>query len=580
MISYSNHEQPTMKKHIISAYGDKLIHLHVKEEEKRQQLKRKINTLPSLQLSLRSVCDLELLATGAFSPLTQFMNKANYETVMHLMRLKNGMLFPIPITLPVHDGEKLHLDTEVCLRSPNNEPLAIMRIEEIYPWEYKTEAQLVYGTTDQRHPMVAEMASWGSHYISGHLTVLQLPTHYDFASLRMTPHQVRHQLEAMGASDVVAFQTRNPIHRAHEELTKRAAEQVKGILLLHPVVGVTKPGDVEYYKRAQIYTALYKTYYDHKTTMLGVLPLAMRMAGPKEALWHGIIRRNYGANHFIVGRDHAGPGVDSQGKPFYEPYAAQELFAKHSEELGVCMVAFSEMVYIPAKKQYREIASLPKRTKYLSLSGTEVRDKYLAKGIPLPTWFTRPEVSTILSQAYPPMHQRGFCVWFTGLPSSGKTTIAEILLSFLKERGREVSLLDGDVVRTHLSKGLGFSKEDRDINILRIGFVASEIVKHNGAVLCAAVSPYENAREQVRQMMKDTAFILVHVHAPRSVCEKRDVKGLYKQARLGLIKGFTGVDDPYEIPKSPELSLSTVKTTPEKNAKVILDYLQKKQYIR
>jgi sulfate adenylyltransferase len=568
------------KKTIIQPYGGKLIDLIIQQKDKRQDLLKKINRLPSIQLSPRSMCDLELLSTGAFSPLQGFMNKTDYTHVINTMRLHNGILFPIPITLPVHNTENIHLDNEICLRSLNNEPLAVMRVEEIYTWDFVTEAQMVYKTTDPRHPMVAEMASWGPYYVSGHIAVIQPPTHYDFASFRMTPKQVRNKLENLQASDVVAFQTRNPMHRAHEELTKKAAEQVGGILLLHPVVGVTKPGDVEYYRRVQIYKALYEKYYDKNKTILSLLPLAMRMAGPKEALWHGLIRRNYGVNHFIVGRDHAGPGLDSKGKPFYGPYEAQELFLKYSSELGVNMVPFSEMVYVPKTKQYHEVKSLRKKTTYISLSGTQVREQYLSKGTPLPTWFTRPEVNEILSEAYPPMRRRGFCVWFTGLPSAGKTTIAEILITLLKERGREVTTLDGDVVRTHLSKGLGFSKEDRDTNILRIGFVASEIVKHNGAVLCAAVSPYQSTREQVRQMMKEGAFILVYVHAPISVCEKRDVKGLYKKARLGIIKGFTGIDDPYEMPKSPEISLSTVHTTPEKNANKIIDYLVAKEYIR
>ena len=568
----------TLKK-IISYYGNKPVNL-LANSFKRDELLHTINNIPSIQLSFRSLCDLELLSTGALSPINRFMNKVDYIHVINTMRLHNGMLVAIPITLPVRDTENLHLDSEVCLRSPNNEALAIMRIEEIYTWDFVTETQMVYKTADSRHPMVAEMASWGPYYISGHISVVQSPTHYDFASLRMTPSQVRNRLERIAALDVVAFQTRNPMHRAHEELTKKAAERVGGMLLLHPVVGVTKPGDVEYYRRVQIYKVLYEKYYDKNKTILSLLPLAMRMAGPREALWHGLIRRNYGANYFIVGRDHAGPGLDSKGKPFYGPYEAQELFSKHSDELGVNMIPFSEMVYVPKTKQYREVNSLSKRTKYVSLSGTQVRDQYLAKGIPLPSWFTRTEVNDILSQAYPPMHRRGFCVWFTGLPCAGKTTIAEIVVTLLKEKSREVTLLDGDVVRTHLSKGLGFSKEDRDTNILRIGFMASEIVKHNGAVVCAAVSPYQSAREQVRQMMKDGSFILVYIHAPQSVCEKRDVKGLYKKARLGIIKGFTGVDDPYETPVSPEISVSTVHKKPEENANKIIDYLLAKKYIR
>jgi sulfate adenylyltransferase len=387
---------------------------------------------------------------------------------------------------------------------------------------------------------------------------------------------VREALEAMGSSNVVFFQTRNPMHRIHEELTKRAAEQVEGSLVIHPVVGMTKPGDVDHYTRVRVYRALVENYYDKSKTLLSLLPLAMRMAGPREAVWHAIIRRNFGATHFIVGRDHAGPGKDGSGKPFYGPYDAQELLAKHEEEVGVQMVPFKELLYLADDGRYVEAGTEPKGARILNISGTQVRDDYLAKGSYLPEWFTRRETSEILMEMYPPRHKQGFCLWFTGLSGSGKSTIAQIVTSMLMEHGRQVTVLDGDVVRTHLSKGLGFSRDDRDTNILRIGFVAGELVRQHGAVICAAISPFAAARNESRKLVGEDRFIEVYVNTPVEVCEERDVKGLYAKARRGEIKGFTGVDDPYEAPRNPEMTLSTVKVTPEQNARLIIQYLEER----
>jgi len=563
---------------LILPYGNTLVNLVVSGEV-RNDLVRRANELSSIQLSPRCLCDLELLATGAFSPLDRFMGKADYTRVLEEMRLADDTLFPIPITLPVVDGETIRIGNEIALRSPKNELMAIMLVEEVFQWDRDLEAAQVYRTTDVRHPLVAEMASWGKFYISGPLKVLELPKRYDFPDLRRTPVEVRSLLNRLRCPDVVAFQTRNPIHRAHEELTKRAADKIGGTLLLHPVVGLTKPGDIDHYTRVRSYKILVEKHYDSHRTVLSLLPLAMRFAGPKEALWHAIIRRNYGANYFIVGRDHASPGRDSNGNPFYGPYEAQELLAKFSSELGVKMVPYKELVYLPEEDRYEEVHRVPQGKKAISLSGTEVREEYLGNGKPLPAWFTRPEVAAILSQAYPPRHQQGFCVWFTGLPCAGKSTIAEILAVMLMGHGRQVTLLDGDVVRTHLSKGLGFSKADRDTNILRIGFVASEIARHDGAVICAAVSPYSATRNQVHSMVGEERFIMVFVDTPLEVCESRDLKGLYQKARRGEIKGFTGVDDPYEDPVAPEITLTTTDCSPEDNARKIVMYLMEKGFL-
>ncbi|MEA3340615.1 MAG: bifunctional sulfate adenylyltransferase/adenylylsulfate kinase [Chloroflexota bacterium] len=564
---------------LIPPYGGELVDLLVSPEE-LARLKGYANKLPSIQLSTRAVCDLELLAVGAFSPLDRFMGKKNYQRVLDEMRLTNDHLFPIPITLPMEPGPAIRLGQEIALRNDKNNLLAVMTIEEIYEWDRAEAAQKVFGSLDLRHPLVAEMHRWGKLNISGRLRVLQLPPHYDFQNLRRTPAETRARLKSFGHQNVVAFQTRNPLHRVHEELTKRAAEEVGGALLLHPVVGMTRPGDVDHYTRVRTYKALTERYYDSDRILLSLLPLAMRLAGPREAVWHALIRRNYGANHLIVGRDHAGPGKDSKGDPFYGPYDAQELAEKHSEELGVKIVPFRMLVYLPDEERYEEITKVPEGAKTASISGTQVREEYLNNGRKLPDWFTRPEVAEILSESYPPRHKQGVCIWFTGLSGSGKSTTAEVLTVLLQEYGRHVTMLDGDVVRTHLSKGLGFSKEDRDINIHRIGFVAAEIVRHGGTAICAAVSPYRATRNDVRNLVGKEHYVEVFVDTPLEVCEERDVKGLYAQARRGEIKNFTGIDDPYESPRHAEIELDTVSRTAEGNAHQILDYLIEQGFVR
>ncbi len=564
---------------LIPPYGGRLVNL-LAPEEARAELRARATNLPSLQLSPRAVCDLELLAVGGFSPLDRFVGQADYLRVVEAMRLADGHLFPIPVTLPVDRNQEVHLDQEIALRDEKNNLLAIIRVEEAYPWDLEHAARHVFGTEDPRHPLVAEMHRWGEVNISGPLTVLQLPVHYDFRRLRLTLQETRDRLAELGRENVVAFQTRNPLHRVHEELTKQAIACLDATLLLHPVVGMTKPGDVDYFTRVRTYRALAEAYYRPDRILLALLPLAMRLAGPREALWHALIRRNYGANHLIVGRDHASPGLDSNGLPFYPPYAAQRLLEEHAEELGVQPVPFEELVYLPEADRFVEASSLAPEAKPLRISGTQVREEYLKVGRPLPAWFTRPEVAEILAEAHPPRHRQGFCVWFTGLSGAGKSTTAEILTVLLLERGRQVTVLDGDVVRTHLSRGLGFSKEDRDINIRRIGFVASEIVRHGGAVICAAVSPYRATRNDVRNMVGGDHFIEVFVDTPLEVCEARDAKGLYARARRGEIRGFTGIDDPYEPPENPELVLDTVNFTPEENARQVLEYLVSEGFVR
>ena len=564
---------------LIPPCGGELISL-LAEGEALERLKEHASRLPSLQLTPRSVCDLELLATGAFSPLDRFMGRADYARVLDEMRLSRGHLFPIPVTLPVAPGASVRVGREIALRDEGNRLLAVMTVEEAYEWDVAEEARKVLRTEDPRHPLLAEMYRWGRLNISGPLRVLELPRHYDFCELRLTPTETRARLEALGHASVVAFQTRNPLHRAHEEMTKRAADELDATLLLHPVVGMTKPGDVDHYTRVRTYKALAEGYYETGRTLLALLPLAMRMAGPREALWHALIRRNYGANYMIVGRDHASPGVDSAGCPFYGPYDAQELVARFAAELGVRIVPFKEMMYLPEEDRYEEASRISDGARAVSVSGARLREDFLNGGETPPRWMTRPGVAEILADAYPPRHRQGVCIWLTGLVGAGKSTTAEVLTVLLLEHGRRVTLLDGDVVRTHLSEGLGFGREDRDTNVRRIGFVASEVVRHGGVAVCAAVSPYRATRDDVRSMVGAERFVEVFVDAPVEVCERRDTKGVYARARRGEINNLTGVDDPYESPLHAELTLDTNALTPEECARVILSHLIERGFVR
>jgi len=563
---------------IISPYGGKLVNL-VTTGQEREALRNEANRYPSLQIPDRALHDLELLALGGYSPLDRFMGKDDYQRVLTEMRLADGTLFPMPITLTINKEDLPTRAEWIALRDSHNNLIAAMRIEEVFTWAPIREARLVLGTTDTRHPLVSEMELWGDLCISGELKIINMPTYFDFVDIRRSPVETRALLEEMGNKNVVAFQTRNPMHRVHEELTKRATAAIGGSLLIHPVVGLTKPGDVDHFTRVRVYKALQNNYYDSKNTVLSLLPLAMRMAGPREAVWHAIIRRNYGANHFIVGRDHAGPGVDSSGNPFYGPYEAQEMMEQYEDEIGVKMVPFQWMVYLPDDDDYVTADQVPEGAKVSTISGTQVRDDYLAKGVSLPEWFTRKETAEILAEVHPPLNKQGLCVWFTGLSGCGKSTIASALIPMLMEHGRQATVLDGDVVRTHLSKGLGFSKEDRDTNILRIGFVAGEITRHNGTAVCAAISPYRSTRNEARKMAGEDRFVEIWVNTPLEVCEQRDIKGLYAKARRGEIKGFTGIDDPYEEPLNAEVVLDTVDITPEDNARLIVEYLLERGFI-
>ena len=563
---------------LIPPYRGELVDLTASDEEAKE-LSVFAASLPSVRLSQREVCDLEMIATGAFSPLRSFMSEADHRSVLADMRLADGTLFPLPVTVGASEADHLRLGADIALRSPTNELLAVMTVGDVYEWDRSEYAEKVLGTTDPRHPLVAELGSWGRFNLSGELRVLRLPQHHDFREHRLTPTETRNNLDSLGRHNVVAFQTRNPLHRAHEEMTRSALEAVDGTLLLNPVVGLTKPGDIDHFTRVRAYKAVAGSCYPPGRVLLALLPFAMRMAGPREAVLHAIIRRNFGANYLIVGRDHASPGAGSDGKAFYEPFAAQELAEKHSPETGVNILKFGEFVYLTDERRFAKInGGVPPRNA-VRISGTAIRRDYLASGKKLPEWMMRKEVVEVLANSYPPRSRQGVCLWFTGLSGSGKTTTAEVVTAYLLEEGRRVTVLDGDVVRTHLSKGLGFTKEDRDTNISRIGFVASEIVRHGGIAVCAAISPYRDSRERVRAMFENEHFVEIFVDTPLDVCESRDTKGMYAMARRGEIENFTGIDDEYEAPLKAEITLETVEAPAHENAQRIIRYLRAKGFL-
>lgn len=552
-------------------------------EKERANVKTASVSWPSLDLTPRQLCDLEMLLTGAFNPLKGFLGKADYESVCSKMRLVDGAIWPIPVVLDVSEefANTLKSGQQIALRDPEGVLLAVFTLNEIYKPDRQKEAQAVFGTTSELHPGAKYLIqNTKPCYLGGMLQGVELPKHYDFMHLRMTPTQMKKEFENLGWRKIVAFQTRNPMHRAHFELTMRAAKDNEANILVQPVVGMTKPGDVDHYTRVRCYEAVFRQYLPGMAK-LSVLPLAMRMGGPREAVWHAIIRRNFGCTHFIVGRDHAGPGNDANGKPFYGPYDAQELLKQHESELKIKMVPFGEMLYLQEEDRYVPNNEVPKGATVLNISGTDLR-KRLALGQEIPSWFTFPEVAKELMRTHPPRTEQGFAVFFTGLSGSGKSTIANALLVKLLEiGGRSVTLLDGDIVRKHLSSELGFSKEHRDINIRRIGFVASEIVKGGGISICAPIAPYENTRQEVKQLVTENGgFFLVYVSTALEVCEQRDRKGLYKKARAGILKEFTGISDTYEQPTNADIAIDTVNMTPEEAANKILLHLINEGYLK
>jgi len=565
----------------VESHGGSLVNLMV-DEERAAVLKEIALNLPDISLSDRQLGDLELLATGAFSPLDGFMTRSDYESVLDRMRLQSGLLWPIPVCLSVSDTQARTLEAgqSVTLRDSEGFLLAIIHMEDMWPVDREKEAMQVYGTTDRSHQGVEHLFNTeGDHYIGGKIEVLSLPLHFDFKQLRMTPLEIRNLYRKLGWQRVVGFQTRNPIQRPQFEMTVAAMRQARAKLLLLPVTGMTKPGDFDHYTRVRCYRAVTR-HYPPDSFMLNLLPLSMRLSGPKDALLHTIIAKNYGCTHFVIGRDHASPGADAGGNPFYKRDAAQRLTEEYSREVGMTIVPFEELVYLPFEDEYRSQDRVPEGAQYISFSSSDIRER-IRTGRRIPEWATFPEVVAELKKAYPSPDKQGFTVFLTGLPGAGKSTIAKVIYArFLEMGDRPVTLLDGDIVRQNLSSQLSFSKEHRDINVRRIGFVASEITKNRGIAICAPIAPYDATRAEIRRTIETHGgFIEVHVSTPLKICEKRDRKGMYAKARAGLIKGFTGVDDPYESPESPEVIINTTDLTPDEAAQEILLLLGQKGYI-
>jgi len=563
-------------------HGGELKELYIPADEAEAE-KEAARDYASWDLTERQLCDIELLLSGAFSPLDGFLGKEDYDSVVKTMRLRSGVIWPIPITLDVTEefAHDIESGDNIALRDLEGVILATIEVGDVWTPDLDAEAKGVYGTSDEKHPAVNFLKNIGNPvYIGGSLKGVESPTHYDYKHLRDTPGEMRDRFRKLGWRKVVAFQTRNPMHRAHQELTLMAARDVEANLLIHPVVGMTKPGDVDHFTRVRCYEQMLSRYPE-QTTMLSLLPLAMRMGGPREALWHAIIRKNYGCTHLIVGRDHAGPGQDSNGNDFYGPYDAQELLKEHADELDISMVPFQLMVFAENRAQYIPIDEATDDDHVLNISGTELRRR-LQEGLEIPEWFSFPDVVAELRRTHPPRHKQGFTVFFTGLSGSGKSTIANALMVKLMEMGgRPVSLLDGDIVRKNLSSELGFSKEHRDLNIRRIGYVASEITKNGGIAICAPIAPYTVTRRAVRESISSVGgFLEVHVSTSVEVCEQRDRKGLYALARAGKIKEFTGISDPYEEPENAEMVIDTVDITPDLAAHRILVKLESMGFIK
>jgi len=565
----------------IKSHGGTLIDLVV-DDERKELLKDLALTLPDIALNERQLCDLELLATGVFSPLEGFMVRSDYEAVLDRMRLQNDLIWPMPICLDLPEmmGKSLEVGQSVALRDPEGFLLAVMHIEDIWTADKQKEAQQVYGTTDKEHSGVRYLYDkTGDYYIGGKLEVLNLPIHFDLKKLRMLPAEVRGFYQKMDWKRVVGFQTRQPIHRAHFEMTIKAMQKAKANLLLLPVTGVSQPGDFDHYTRVKCYRAI-TPHYPPDSVLLNLLPLSMRMAGPREAILHTIVAKNFGCSHFIIGTHHASPGNGDQNEPIYNKDEARKTVEVLSDEIGVDILPFEEIVYLPFEDEFRSINQIPDNAQTISLSGDDFRKRILS-GRRIPEWATFPEVLEVLHQAYPAPRKQGFSVFLTGLSGAGKSTIAKVLYSrFLEIGDRPVSLLDGDVVRQNLSSELSFSKEHRDVNVRRIGFVASEITKNRGIAICAPIAPYNITRTEIRNAIEGYGgFIEVHVATPLEVCEKRDRKGMYAKAKAGLIKGFTGVDDPYEVPKNPEVRIDTTEVSPDEAVQEVMLFLSQKGYI-
>jgi len=569
--------------HLVKPHGGQLCNLVV-DEKRAEQIRKESGSYPSISLTQRQLCDLELLMNGAFSPLTGFMTRRVYDSVLETLRLPDNLLWPMPITLDVADevAEKLQVGMNLALLDSEGFMLAVLSIEEIWTPDKMQEAKAVYGTTSDQHPSVRYLLEEvHDTYIGGTVSAMQLPAQYDFETLRDTPRELRSLFDKLGWRKVVAFHTSKPMHRMHYDVTLLAAKQANAHILIHPVVGMAKPGDLKYYARVHCYEAI-RRKYSHSMAALSLLPLAVRMSGPRDALLNGIIRQNYGCSHIVIGPDHASPpGADENGAPFYPLYAAQEIIKKYEKDLEISMIPFRKMEYVPKARQYMTIDEIDEQgSEIVQLQEDELKYK-LAHNLDIPEWYSYPDVIKELRKICPPRTRQGITLFFTGLSGAGKSTVAKIVYAkFIESRGRPVTLLDGDVVRHNLSSELGFSKAHRDLNVRRIGFVASEITKNGGIAICAPIAPYSAMRKMVREMIEQHgAFIEIHVATPLDICEQRDRKGLYAKARKGIIPEFTGISDPYEIPETPEIRIDTSGLSPVESAQDVILYLMSEGYL-
>lgn len=570
-----------MPERLVQPHGGELKELLV-EAPQASEWRAASRDWPSWILNERQLRDLELLMNGAFSPLEGFLKRAEYERVRDEMRLPDGTLWPMPITLDVPRAFAAGLKEgdQLALRDPEGVLLAVLAVEDIWEPDREEEAWKVFGTDSPDHPGVAYLlAQGGEIYLGGRIGGVQLPAHFDFRQHRRTPRELREEFRRLGWRKVVGYHTRSPMHRAQVELTLRAAREAQANLLIHPVVGLAQPSDLDHYTRVRCYEAVLPQYPQF-TAKLALLDLAQRLAGPREALWHAIIRKNFGCTHFVVGPNHGSPGEDSQGRPFYGLYDAQKLAKEYEGELGIHILPYKLLVYVKERGQYLSVDELPDGLSTLSLSHGELKER-LERGREIPDWFTFPEVARELRRRYPPRWKKGFTVFFTGLSGSGKSTLAKVLQAKLLEAGgRSVSLLDGDIVRKNLSSELGFSRDHRDLNIRRIGFVAAEITKSGGIALCAPIAPYSHTRKENRELIsRYGGYVLVYVSTPLEVCEMRDRKGLYAKARAGLIREFTGISDPYEPPDDADVVIDTTDLTPEEAAQEVYLFLEREGYL-
>ncbi|KAM5530089.1 hypothetical protein V8D89_016244 [Ganoderma adspersum] len=550
-------------------HGGVLKDLIARDEHLRETLAAEAHTIPNIVLTERQLCDLELIMNGGFSPLEGFMNEADYKGVVDSNRLVEGALFPIPITLDVsrEDIDRLSIapGLRIALRDPrDDEALAIITVDDVYRPDQVKEAIEVFGADDPAHPAVAYLRNKvKEYYVGGKVQAIQPPTHFDYVALRYSPAELRSHFKKLAWRKVVAFQTRNPMHRAHRELTVRAARQRQANVLIHPVVGLTKPGDVDHYTRVRVYEAI-MAKYPNGMGHLALLPLAMRMAGPREALWHAIIRKNFGATHFIVGRDHAGPGKNSQGKDFYGPYDAQDLVMKYHDELQIEMVPFQQMTYLPSSDEYQPVDEVPKGVQTLDISGTELRRR-LKTGAAIPDWFSYDAVVKTLRESYPPRLKQGFVVFVTGLHNSGKDTIAKALQVTLNQQGgRSVSLLLGDTVLPELDTPFSATPEERSKNLQRLSFVAAELARAGAAVILAPTVHTQAARDTVKSTILSQAgsganFFAIDVATPLAHCEENDRKSVYARARAGEITSVPGVDVEFEPFERAQLTADVTK---------------------